>query len=50
MNNPKEVYFFKYCQLCDHKDTKETEEPCCECLSYGWNEDSHKPINFKEKK
>lgn len=50
MNNPKEVYFFKYCDLCENKELEDKDEPCNECLTQGWNEDSHKPICFKEKK
>ena len=46
--NTKEVFFSEYCLKCKYGDLKETEEPCDECLSQGWNENSHKPINFKE--
>lgn len=48
--NKKEVYFERYCPFCQHVDDKETDMPCDECLESGGNEDSHKPINFKEKK
>lgn len=46
----KEVYFDKYCGKCIHKDIPETEDPCNECLTQPSNENSHKPINFKEEK
>lgn len=49
-NNTKEVYFNYFCQRCVNAPRKETEEPCNECLSYPWNMDSHKPVNFKEVK
>ena len=45
----KEVYFDKYCPLCEYCDKRENEDPCFDCLNYGRNEDSHKPVNFKEK-
>jgi len=45
----KEVRFDQYCKDCQHCDLKETEDPCDECLTRGWNEDSRKPINFKKK-
>lgn len=45
----KEVYFNEYCKKCIHSDNAETDDPCNECLAQGWNDDSHKPIRFKEK-
>ena len=45
----KEVNFRLYCPKCAHYKLKETEEPCNECLAQGFNYDSHKPINYKEK-
>lgn len=46
----KEVLFDKYCVECEHFEKNEEDDPCCDCLSQGWNEDSHKPVEFKEKK
>lgn len=46
----KEVYFSDYCKKCIHAKDEETEEPCNSCLTHGWNENSHKPIKFKEDK
>lgn len=46
----KEVYFDKYCETCKHKELKEDEEPCAECLTYPSNAYSHKPINYEENK
>ena len=46
-DNMKEVYFDQYCKTCLHKDVKETEDPCCECLGEGARQDSHKPVNWK---
>lgn len=45
----KEVYFNQYCPTCMHRDVSETEDPCNDCLAHGNNEDSHKPIRYKEK-
>ena len=47
-NTNKEVYFFQYCKTCQHKDVKETDDPCNECLTETTNEYSHKPVNYKE--
>lgn len=46
----KIVDFNKYCNICQHKFTKDTEEPCNECLTHPTNENSYKPINYKEVK
>lgn len=45
----KEVYFHVYCKKCKHKDVKEKEEPCCECLSEPTNLDTHRPVYYEEK-
>ena len=47
--NTKEVNFARYCSFCEHANENETEMPCDECLEYGSNEDSKKPIHYKEK-
>lgn len=45
----KEVYYDQYCSKCKHKDLKDNEQPCNDCLSEPVNVHSHKPVNFKEK-
>ena len=45
----KEVYFANYCRRCEHWTENEDEDPCNDCLNNPANEDSHKPVNFKEK-
>lgn len=45
----KIVYFDKWCKDCEHATKQEYEEPCCDCLNEAGNEDSHKPVMFKEK-
>lgn len=45
----KEVLYSEYCVKCKHENLVETEDPCNECLTHGWNENSHKPIKFEEK-
>lgn len=45
----KEVYFDQYCQTCQHKDLKESEMPCCECLDECVNTESHKPVRWEKK-
>lgn len=44
----KEVYFDKYCHLCEFYDGAEDEDPCFECLQNGANINSHKPLCWKE--
>ena len=45
----KEVYYDQYCSKCEHKDLKDNEQPCNDCLLEPVNVHSHKPVNFKEK-
>lgn len=45
----KIVEFDKWCPKCEHWEKREDEDPCFDCLNQGWNEDSHKPILYKEK-
>lgn len=49
-DNMKEVYFSEYCEKCKNHDTKETDEPCNECLDIPMRYNSHKPEKFEEKK
>lgn len=46
----KEVYFGEFCNKCLHKDVKEFEDPCDECLTEPVNLYSHRPVNWEEKK
>ena len=46
----KEVYFHEYCETCKHKDVKNTDDPCHECLSEPTNLYSHKPVKYEEAK
>lgn len=45
----KEVDFKKYCKTCKHKELEENFDPCCDCLDYGYNSESEKPVNWEEK-
>lgn len=45
-----EVDFKTYCPLCVNRDLNEHQDPCNECLEYGTNENSTKPVLFKEQK
>ncbi len=45
----KEVDFKTYCPKCINKNLKEFQSPCNECLDYGTNQNSKKPVFFKEK-
>lgn len=44
------VDFKKYCKTCEHKDKKENEDPCAECLENPMNLYSQKPVKWEEKK
>lgn len=45
----KEVYFCKYCPNCTYFETDEQNEPCNTCLTYFYNQYSHKPILYEPK-
>ena len=47
-NQYRIVDFKKYCEICKHKDKKEFEDPCNECLDHGGNIDSERPIYYEE--
>jgi hypothetical protein len=44
------VDFKKYCKTCKHKELGEKFDPCNECLDYGYNLNSQKPMKWEEKK
>lgn len=44
----KEVRFDLYCKTCKYYKLDESEDPCNECLNEPSNEDSHKPVNWRE--
>ena len=46
----KFVRFDIWCNYCIHHELEGSEDPCNDCLCYGANEDSTKPVNFKPKK
>jgi predicted adenine nucleotide alpha hydrolase (AANH) superfamily ATPase len=50
----KEVYYDQYCGTCVYADQVDKDglpvEKCEECLSTPTNIDSHRPINYKEKR
>lgn len=41
---------FKYwCPKCEHADKEAVDDPCNDCLGYYVNDDSRKPVMWKEK-
>lgn len=44
----QEVYF-TYCNSCKHKEKKDYETPCDECLSNSTNLYSHRPVKWEAK-
>lgn len=49
IGDEKEVLFGKFCPVCEFAERSENHEPCDDCLDQPTNQDSHKPICFKEK-
>lgn len=43
-----EVDFQEWCPKCEHFKLKEHEDPCHDCLNEPVNDDSRKPVMFKE--
>lgn len=48
-NVTKEVHYNQYCVSCKYWTFNESNDPCYGCLAQPWNENSHKPINYKPK-
>ena len=48
-NPQKEVYFSKYCDTCEYKETDEADDPCDECLATTTNTYTHRPVKYEEK-
>ena len=42
------VDFESYCKICKHHDKAGTEDPCNECISTPVNQNSTKPVFWKE--
>lgn len=43
-----EVNFKEWCPKCEHFKLAEHEDPCHDCLNEPVNDDSRKPVMFKE--
>lgn len=48
IGDKKEVIFGDYCKKCEYGSRPENANPCWDCLDAPANEDSHKPLYFKE--
>ena len=46
----KEVRFDIYCKTCEHEKLDGFKEPCNECLEFGMNEGTDRPVLWEEKK
>lgn len=46
-NAYKIVYFGEYCKTCKHKEVKEEDDPCYDCLHEPVNLNSHKPVKYE---
>lgn len=44
----KEVFYDIYCKTCKYYKQASYLHPCNDCLNTPYNEDSHKPVNWKE--
>lgn len=47
-NRRKEVFYDIYCKTCKYYKQASYLNPCNDCLNTPYNEDSHKPVNWKE--
>lgn len=45
----KEVYYHEYCPKCKHREVKNVEEPCDECLGEPLNWNTNRPVKYEEK-
>lgn len=45
----KIVAFDIWCPKCKHRDKKENQQPCDDCLAEPVNVDSHKPVNWEKR-
>lgn len=46
----KLVDFKTWCPKCKYYKTKESEDPCNECLEHGANEATTRPVRYEENK
>lgn len=44
----REVNFEKYCKTCENRKKDEKFDPCNDCLEEPMNENSEKPVYWKE--
>ena len=44
----KIVNFDEWCHKCEHFNVVDWDDPCNDCLNNPGNEDSHRPVYFKE--
>lgn len=49
MDNLKEIRFDIYCKKCKYFERAEKDDPCVDCLLETVNQNSKKPVYFKEK-
>lgn len=49
MDNERIVSFDLYCHKCKYADYHEEEEPCCDCLDVPINDETDRPLYYKEK-
>lgn len=48
MDNYLEVDFKTYCEKCIHREKKDFEDPCNECLEVGMRESTRVPEQYSE--
>jgi len=46
----KKIVNFAFCRTCKYRFKKESDEPCCDCLELAVNDDSVRPVYYKENK
>ena len=45
----QKIVEFEWCQSCEHCNLQDYEDPCNDCLDEPMNEDSRRPVFYKEK-
>ena len=45
----QKIVDFEWCKKCEHYNVVDWDDPCDECLNSPTNEDSHRPVYFKDR-
>lgn len=48
MDDKYKLVDFSMCNMCEHKEKKEKDDPCCDCLKESARIYSHTPLKFEK--